>query len=47
MNKFVYMEDHLLELHEMYLNNKFDPKIEVHDLYYINKNKFRDIYISI
>ncbi len=31
------MGDRLLELHVMYLNNKFDPKIEVHDLYYDQK----------
>ena len=33
MNIFVYTEGHLLELHVQYLNNMFDPKIEVLDLY--------------
>jgi hypothetical protein len=29
------MEDHLFELHVLYLNNMFDPKIVILDLYSI------------
>ncbi len=50
MNRFVYMEDHLVLPHVLYLNNMFDPKIEVHDLYLTNQSVFRiedDIYLSI
>ncbi len=49
MNRFVYMEDHLVLPHVLYLNNMFDPKIEVHDLYLTNKSVFKidDIYLLL
>lgn len=53
MNIFVYMVNHLVELHVMYSNNKFDPKIEFLDHFCINKDiisklrlhKYINIYI--